>query len=292
MLNKKYVIITSAYNEEQHIEYTIKSIIKQTILPSEWIIVNDGSTDKTELIILKYANRYNFIRLLNKQKDNVEFGAHVGLNFKLALSFLEMKNWEYIAQLDADIEIDREDFYEYQIKEFIEDPKLGISSGITYSIIDNRKIVTRRPYWRTGGATKLYRRKCFYDIGGIIPCFAWDGIDVYKAMFRWWKSRTFFNLHVKHLGKHRMTNREMQIFKAQLNGKNMYQRGYPIEFVLFKILKYFIKRGKLQSRALWKGYKQAISNNEIQFVSMEEKKYIRKIQYLRIIDKFTKRRLL
>ena len=67
MLNKKYIIITSAYNEEQHIEQTIKSVIKQTILPAEWIIVNDGSTDKTESIIKDYANKYKFIRLLNKK---------------------------------------------------------------------------------------------------------------------------------------------------------------------------------------------------------------------------------
>ena len=42
-----YVLITPARNEETFIETTIQSVIKQTILPVKWVIVNDGSTDAT-----------------------------------------------------------------------------------------------------------------------------------------------------------------------------------------------------------------------------------------------------
>ena len=42
-----YIIITPAFNEENNIRRTIESILKQTVLPLEWIIVNDGSTDST-----------------------------------------------------------------------------------------------------------------------------------------------------------------------------------------------------------------------------------------------------
>ncbi len=39
----KYTIITPAFNEEEHIECTLKSVIKQTVMPVDWIIVDDGS---------------------------------------------------------------------------------------------------------------------------------------------------------------------------------------------------------------------------------------------------------
>lgn len=287
MLDKKYIIITSAYNEEQHIEQTIKSVIKQTILPAEWIIVNDGSTDKTESIIKKYANKYEFIKLLNKKNDYLEFGSHVAVNFNIGLNNLSVKDWEYIAQLDADISIDRSDFYEFQINEFKKNKNLGSTSGITYTIKNGvKKLNTKRPYWRTGGATKFYRRKCFEDIEGIEPIFAWDGLDVYKAMFHDWKTRTLYELEVHHLGVSRMNERHQTKEKVKLIGKSLYQRGYPIEFVLFKSIS-FLKKSFTHQRAFLKGYYSAKKNKEKQYITIDEKKFIRKVQYLRIFDRLT-----
>ena len=59
-----YVLITPARNEEKYIERTIKSVISQTILPMRWVIVNDGSTDRTDEIINKYLVQNKWIKLL------------------------------------------------------------------------------------------------------------------------------------------------------------------------------------------------------------------------------------
>ena len=42
-----YVLVTPARNEEAFIQKTIESVIHQTVLPVKWVIVDDGSTDKT-----------------------------------------------------------------------------------------------------------------------------------------------------------------------------------------------------------------------------------------------------
>src|SRR6266481_3077788 len=60
-----YVLITPACNEARFIENTIQSVIKQTILPSKWVIVNDGSTDATPDIVAKYAAEHDWIELVN-----------------------------------------------------------------------------------------------------------------------------------------------------------------------------------------------------------------------------------
>ena len=70
-MKKKYILITSARNEETLIEGTIISVIKQSLKPTQWIIVNDNSTDSTEEIIKKYLSEYSFIKLINK-KDREE----------------------------------------------------------------------------------------------------------------------------------------------------------------------------------------------------------------------------
>ncbi len=46
-----YVLITPARNEEAFIEKTIASVVSQTVLPARWVIVSDGSTDRTSEII-------------------------------------------------------------------------------------------------------------------------------------------------------------------------------------------------------------------------------------------------
>ena len=54
----KYVLITPAHNEEAFIEKTLASMVAQTLLPERWIIVDDGSTDRTAEIVEGYASRY------------------------------------------------------------------------------------------------------------------------------------------------------------------------------------------------------------------------------------------
>ena len=64
----KYSIIVPAYNTEKYIDKCLKSIFSNTYKNFEVIIVNDGSTDKTEDIINKYIKKYdNIIHI--KQKN-------------------------------------------------------------------------------------------------------------------------------------------------------------------------------------------------------------------------------
>ena len=65
-LNPKYVVITPVRDEESYLRSTIECMAAQTALPAEWVIVNDGSTDRTGEIIDKYAARYSWIRAVHR----------------------------------------------------------------------------------------------------------------------------------------------------------------------------------------------------------------------------------
>jgi glycosyltransferase involved in cell wall biosynthesis len=56
MNNIKISIIMAAYNAESTISEAIESILIQTYTCFEFIIINDGSTDRTEEIILSYKD--------------------------------------------------------------------------------------------------------------------------------------------------------------------------------------------------------------------------------------------
>jgi len=47
----KYVLISPARNEQAFIEKTLASVCAQTVLPERWVIVDDGSTDRTPEIV-------------------------------------------------------------------------------------------------------------------------------------------------------------------------------------------------------------------------------------------------
>ena len=48
----------------------ILSIVHQTVSPTGWIIVSDGSTDRTDEIVRSYADKYNYIELHRITEDH------------------------------------------------------------------------------------------------------------------------------------------------------------------------------------------------------------------------------
>src|SRR5260221_565142 len=67
MIDFDYIIVSPVRNEAEYIQRTIESVLAQTILPKQWIIVNDGSTDATGRIIDEAAKRYSWIKAVHRQ---------------------------------------------------------------------------------------------------------------------------------------------------------------------------------------------------------------------------------
>ena len=79
-LGPSFVLNTIAHNEEKQIEQLIQYVIRQSILPKYWIITSDGSTDRTDEIVQKYAARLPWIkykRLDKLKKSLTELGMHL-----------------------------------------------------------------------------------------------------------------------------------------------------------------------------------------------------------------------
>ena len=66
----KYTIIITVYNKEKYIEKSILSVMNQTAKNFELLVVDDGSTDKSELIIKKLQEKYNF-KYIKKKNTGV-----------------------------------------------------------------------------------------------------------------------------------------------------------------------------------------------------------------------------
>lgn len=66
-----FSVLTPAYNASKYIENCIKSVLSQSFLDFEFIIIDDGSTDDTSTICSKYAEKDNRIKLISQQNKGV-----------------------------------------------------------------------------------------------------------------------------------------------------------------------------------------------------------------------------
>lgn len=88
----KISVIMPAYNAEKYIKEAIDSILNQTYADFEFIIINDGSSDRTEEIILSY-NDPRIVYVKNEKNLGVASSLNRGL---------ETAGGEYIARMDSD----------------------------------------------------------------------------------------------------------------------------------------------------------------------------------------------
>ena len=88
----KISVVMPAYNAEKYISEAIESILNQTYVDFEFIIINDGSTDKTKEII----HSYNDPRIVYLENEN-NLGIVITLN-----KGLDFASGKYIARMDSD----------------------------------------------------------------------------------------------------------------------------------------------------------------------------------------------
>lgn len=205
-MQDSFIIITPAFNEAAYIEQTIQSVVAQTRKPLLWVIVDDGSTDRTADIVKHYTAQYPWIQNIYRQKEigqtyyasNV-FAIQHGLN-QIQNSKLKTQNYQFIAILDADISLPP-DYYETILTRMEADPKLGIASGVYIDRIGEekfRKVLNDRR--STPKALMVFRRQCFEEIGGFIPMTygGEDTVACFTARMKGWKTWSFPDIVAVH----------------------------------------------------------------------------------------------
>jgi poly-beta-1,6-N-acetyl-D-glucosamine synthase len=231
----RYVIATPVRNEERYLEHTIKSVLRQTVLPVEWVIIDDGSTDKTAAIIDRYAAQCPWVRAVHRP-DRGSRNAAVGAIQALHDGYrsLQSADWQFLVNLDADLKLEW-DYFESCFQEFRRDPRLGIAGGTLYHFEKGVLQIEANPSFHVRGATKIYRRACWDDIGGPPCTAAWDTLDEVKANMLGWRSRSLHHVTALHL---RPTGAVGGCWKDSVkSGRSEYYAGYHPLFMLSKCIK-------------------------------------------------------
>lgn len=283
----QYVLITLAWNEQEFIEKTITSVIAQTILPKKWIIMNDGSTDRTEEIIKRYACVHPWIELISKPPHPEHGFSSKAKGFMIAYDRLRSIGFDIIGNLDADISF-ADDYFEFLLGKFEDEPGLGVAGT---PFVEEGKHYDYRftSIEHVSGACQLFRRECFEAIGGYKPLKE-GGIDwvaVTTARMMGWKTRTYTERVCYHHRKIGTANKSI-LSSIFLYGKKNYYLGYhPLWQILRVLYQAKNKPYLLGGLALWLGYVWGYITIRKRPVSTELMKFYRREQMTRLKSIFS-----
>jgi glycosyltransferase involved in cell wall biosynthesis len=162
-------VVMTVYNEEKYLESSIESILNQTFRDFEFVIVNDGSTDRSQEILEELERRNERIRL-NPNPINLGIAKSTNNGIKIA-------NGKYIAIMDAG-DLSNPDRLLKQVR-YLESRNEPLILGTQGRWIDKEgKTIGRwklpmkidaRTLYRTGGAIhpSIMARKDVFDIAGL-----------------------------------------------------------------------------------------------------------------------------
>lgn len=307
MLGKtaNYAIVTPCKNEEWNLPNLIKSVLAQTIMPVLWVIVDDGSTDKSGKILDQFEKDHNWVKVIHLEEAKEYLGVHISYVYNSGFEYIKdcsnksSLRWEYIGILDSDT-IAEPEYFEKLIKKFEENPRLGIASGSTCEITENiihileeknsqfdltsPKFWDAYPFSLKGekvrldlpmGSARLWKRKCFEETGGLLENInAPDAISTVKAKIKGWETARFMEI--------KLIERSGLSAKGKWHGYKdrgiaNYVVNLPLYIILLKSVKYSSRKPYYTGIAYLYGYFESLVSKKDQVKDEEVIRYYRSV---------------
>lgn len=225
----EYALITPARNEAELIEQTIRAVVAQTVPPRHWVIVSDGSTDGTDDIVRRHAERHPFIELLRLPEHRDRSFAAKARVFNAGYELLKERRFDIVGNLDADITFDA-DYFELLMGKFAADPSLGVGGthyveGDFHSFDNSFMSISH-----VNGGCQMFRRACFESVGGYVPIRG-GGIDwvaVTTARMKGWTTRSFGDRVFYHHRKIGTAETNELVSRFRYGKKDYFLGGHPL----------------------------------------------------------------
>jgi biofilm PGA synthesis N-glycosyltransferase PgaC len=197
---RRYCVITPCRDEARHARRTLEAVTRQSEPPTLWVIVDDGSTDSTPLILAEYAARFPWIQVVTRPDRGArKVGGGVVDAFYAGYDTVDPTDFDYVCKLDLDLDLPWR-YFELAMDWMEACPRIGTCSGKPYfrparsanrperfPLLDTSGLVAERCGDENSiGAIKFYRTACFRQIGGFVREVMWDGIDGHRCRQYGW----------------------------------------------------------------------------------------------------------
>ncbi|MGH2841016.1 MAG: glycosyltransferase family 2 protein, partial [Solirubrobacteraceae bacterium] len=280
---RTYALITPVRDEEGNLPRLAAALERQTLLPSAWIIVDDGSRDRTADLLADLARKHAWIKPVDRGSDEgrgVAAGRREGrdlVSFRLGITALD-EPVDVVMKLDADVDFDA-DYCERLMARFAADPALGIASGTCHEPEGGEWVRRTKADTTVWGASRAYRWECVEDIFGLEPRMGWDGLDELLAHVRGMRTETFVDLPFRH---HRPEGgrEHSSLHQGAALGRASWYMGYRPSYLAMRAF-YRARRQPTAVAMLW-GYAAAALAREPRYANRAVVRLLRDRQRLRV----------
>jgi glycosyltransferase involved in cell wall biosynthesis len=276
-----YALVSPCRNEEKYMRKTLDSVVAQTRTPDLWVIVDDGSTDKTPEILEEYTKQHDWIRVVTKpDRGHRAVGPGVVEAFYFGLDQFQIDDFEFICKFDLDLELPV-GYFDGLINRMHGNPRIGSCSGKPYFQNTAGAMVSEKCGDEMSvGMTKFYRVTCFKAIGGFIREVMWDAIDCHKSrQLGWiacsWDEEELRFEHLRPMG----TSQKGVLTGRMRHGYGQYYMGSdPFYFTATAIYRIAHPPYLIGGLATWVGYMRAWLTRQKQHDDVELRKFIQAYQ--------------
>ena len=284
-LGKRYVLISPCRNEAQFMRQTIASVLAQSVLPVEWIVVDDGSTDATAAILREYAAQYPWIRIVTRpDRGRRSVGPGVIDAFYAGYAAVRAPDYDFLCKLDLDLRLPPR-YFELLIERMRLNPRLATCSGKAYLEEDGQLINERHGDDTSLGMTKFYRRQCFEQIGGFVREVMWDGIDCHQCRMHGWMACSWDEPELRFVHLRPMGSSQQNVYAGRIrHGYGQYFMGTGLMFMTASALTRLNQKPYvLGSLAMLWGWLKSAAQRKPRFADPEFRRFLRRYQALALL---------
>lgn len=221
-----YALISPCRNEADYMRETLDTVVAQTVTPTLWVIVDDGSSDATPAILAEYAAKYGWIRVVTRRdRGHRAVGPGVIDAFYAGYDTIQPDDFEFICKLDLDLRLPPR-YFEILISRMHAEPRLATCSGKAYVEERGGLIPERHGDETSLGMTKFYRVSAFKEIGGFVREVMWDGIDCHECRRQGWIARSWDEPDLRFVHLRPMGSSQQSVYTGRMrHGFGQYFMG-------------------------------------------------------------------
>lgn len=284
---RRYVLISPCRDEADYLRRTLDSVAAQSVPPTLWVVVDDGSTDGTGAILDEYAKKLPYLRVVHRtDRGRRAVGPGVIEAFYTGLEGVNLDDFDYVCKLDMDLDLPPR-YFEILMQRMEREPRLGTTSGKPWFVNPSgQREAEVCGDEMSVGMTKFYRVECFREIGGFVRQVMWDGIDCHRARMLGWIAESVDDPEIRfeHL-RPQGASQGKGIWTGRLRaGFGQYFMGtsplYYLAVALSRLPKHPPVYGSIGM--LW-GYVRSKLRGEPRYDDLEFRRFLRRYQHASLI---------
>lgn len=231
-VGRRIVVVSPCRDEERTLERTMACMEAQTLPPARWIVVDDGSRDRTPEILAAAAERIPWLRIVSRSDRGYrKLGGGVIDAFYEGLGAVDVP-YDFVAKMDVDLEF-QPTYLERILGYFERDPKLAAASGKVFRPEGSGLVEEFMIDDMVAGQFKLYRREAFERIGGFVRELMWDGIDFHRARVEGFRTASLPDPELRIVHLRLMGSSDRNVYRGRLRwGRGQWFMGSSAGYVL------------------------------------------------------------